>query len=570
MNAIRRRLRAFRFTTMFPIAMLSITGCTTSRSATDPPPVPSLDVRGDVAARLRQFVPTPITYDLRKLSATDRAVLDRLVRAARLMDEIYLRQSGPGNAELFERLQSSKNPQEKEALQYFAIAGGPWDPIDDTPFIGKANRPDGAGYYPADLQKSEFDGWLAAHPADKDAFQSLTTVIHRDGANLVAVPYSKEYREWLAPAAKLLREAAAIGDNASLGKFLRSRADAFLSDDYFESDCAWMDMDSRIEVTIGPYETYMDKLFGYKSSFEAYVTVQDPDESARLKSWASKLPEMEQSLPIPDEYKNPNRGTDSPIRVVYVVFTAGDTKGVQSIAYNLPNDEKVREKKGSKKVLLKNVIDAKFEKILSPIADRVVAADQRPNVTSEAFFSETLLHELSHGIGPGFITLPSGEKTEVRLALRDLYSAIEEAKADVMGVYNAELLIDRGIVSPDLERTLYPTYLAGMFRAVRFGQSEAHGLGTCVQFNWIAENGGFVFDPQTKRYRVDPEKAKVGLRSLLTEILMTQALGDYGRAKALFERYGKATPEMQAILSTFTEVPVDLAPEFTAVSSRQS
>lgn len=517
-----------------------------------------------IPAKLAQFAPTPITYDLQKLSPGERAVVDRLVRAARLMDEIYWRQSGAGNAALLARLRESADPRAADALRYFMLAGGPWDPIDERPFIGRAAKPDGAGYYPDDMEKSEFERWIAAHPEDADAFRSLTTVIHRDGERLVATPYATEYREWLEPAAGLLREAAGLTDNASLAKFLRSRADAFLSDDYFQSDCDWVDLESRIEVTIGPYETYMDKLFGYKSSYEAFVTVQDPAESARLKSWASMLPEMERNLPIPDEHKNPNRGTDSPIRVVYVVLATGDTKGVQTIAYNLPNDEKVRETKGSKKVLLKNVIDAKFEKILAPIAARVVAADQLPLVTAEAFFSETLLHELSHGVGPGFITLPSGKKSEVRLELRDLYSAIEEAKADVMGVYNAELLIERGIVPRELEATLFPTYLAGMFRSVRFGLTEAHGLGTCVQFNWIAERGGFTFDAQSRRYRVDVAKAKPALRSLLTEILMTQALGDYDRAKALFDRYGKATPEMKSVLATFGDVPVDLAPVYAS------
>jgi len=512
----------------------------------DPEGDSDLVFSGEIAAKLAQFAPTPIAYDMQELSASERAVVDRLVRAARLIDEIYWRQSSAGSVALLERLRASTDPRAAAALRYFTLAGGPWDPIDEQPFVGRAAKPDGAGYYPEDLEKAEFERWLDAHPEDADAFRSLTTVIRREGDRLVATPYATEYREWLVPAAALLREAAD------------------LTDDYFQSDCDWVDLESRIEVTIGPYETYMDKLFGYKSSYEAFVTVQDPSESARLKSWASMLPEMERNLPIADEHKNPSRGTDSPIRVVYLVLATGDTKGVQTIAYNLPNDEKVRETKGSKKVLLKNVIDAKFEKILAPIAARVVAADQLPLVTAEAFFSETLLHELSHGLGPGFITLPSGKKSEVRLELRDLYSAIEEAKADVMGVYNAELLIERGIISRELERTLFPTYLAGMFRSVRFGLTEAHGLGTCVQFNWIAERGGFTFDAATQRYRVDIEKAKPALRSLLTEILMTQALGDYDRAKALFERYGKATPEMQAVLATFGDVPVDLAPLYTA------
>jgi hypothetical protein len=531
----------------------------------------SLAIREDVGERLRKFSPTPITCDLSQLSASERAVLDRLIRASRLMDEIYLRQVSARNPEIREALEESKDRLAKEALHYFTIAFGPWDPLaEDEPFVGRFARPPGASFYPEDLSKEELKGWLAKHPEDEKAFKRPTTVIRRQGDRLVAVPYSKEYREWLEPAAKLLREAAAITEDPSLARFLRLRADAFLSDDYFESDLAWMDLASRIEVTVGPYETYTDKLFGYKAAFESFVTVQDPQESARLAAYASRLPEMEANLPIPDELKNLNRGTESPIRVAYEVFTAGDTKaGVQTIAFNLPNDERVRERKGSKKVLLKNVMEAKFDRVLVPIADRVVVAEQRPDVTFEAFFTETLLHELSHGLGPGLVALPSGEKVDVKQALEELGAALEEAKADVMGVYNAEFLMERGIVPRELERALFPTYLAGMFRSARFGVEEAHGQATVVQFNWLLEAGGFVFEPDTGRLRVHPAKAKGAVRSLLERILTIQARGDYAGAKALFAQYGRPTPEMRRILDGFGDIPVDIEPIYTAVASRR-
>ncbi len=548
-------------------------GCSSSPATESDGESSTLMIRDDIPARLKKLSPTPISYDLSKLSATERAVLDRLIRASRLMDEIYRRQVSAGNPELRERLLASKDPRAKDAARYFDIAFGPWDPLEnDEPFIGITPRPPGAGFYPEDLTEAQLNDWIATHPDDEKALTSLTTVVRRDGGHLVAVPYSKEYREWLEPAAKLLRESAAITDDPSLERFLRLRAEAFLSDDYFASDVAWMDLDSRIELTIGPYEVYTDKLFNYKAAFESFVTIQDPDESARLKSWASQLPEMERRLPIPDEFKNVNRGADSPIRVVYEIFRAGDARaGIPAIAFNLPNDERVREEKGSKKVLLKNMMEAKFNKVLLPIADRVLATDQRPYVTFDAFFAETLLHELSHGLGPGKIRLASGKETEVRLELKDHYSALEEAKADVMGVTNAEFLMEQSIVSRDLERMLFPTYLAGMFRSARFGVDEAHGQGAVLQFNWVFEAGGFQLDPETRRFRVDAPKAMEALRSLLSEILLVQAKGDYAGAQSLLERHGKPRPEMLALLDprVLGDVPVDVEPIYVVGSGRR-
>ena len=422
-----------------------------------------LEVASNIEERLARFEPTDLVADLSNLSEQELQVLEMLVEAARSMDEIFLRQVWQGNADLQAALLEAEGPEMDAARDYFEVNFGPFDRLEEmAPFVGSQPHPPGAGYYPEDMTQSEFENWIAEHPEDEEDFTSEFTVIRRQDGGLVAVPYAQEYREWLKPAIARLREAAEATDNASLEKFLSLRADAFETDDYYDSDVAWMDLDSPVEVTIGPYEIYEDSLFGYKAAYEAFVTVALPEESAALEGFKQELPWLEMNLPIPEEHKNLNRGTESPIRVVDVLFTGGDTKaGVQTLAFNLPNDERVREAKGSKKVMLRNVLRAKFDKILVPIAERVMAAEDQEQISFDAFFNNSLHHELSHGLGPGTIGI-DGRETEVRLELKELYSTMEEAKADVMGIYNILALIDKGVMPKELRETLEPTYVAGL------------------------------------------------------------------------------------------------------------
>jgi hypothetical protein len=530
--------------------------------------VKTAQVRSDVVSRLAKFAPTPIEADLSTLSDSQRQVLDKLIEASRLMGETFQRQAWAANPELRRHLMGASDKHSQATLAYFDIHVGPWDRLDDEPFVGDLARPEGAGYYPADLSKAEFEGWLEQNPADEEAFKSLNSVIIREGSGLKAVPYSEAYRSWLEPAAARLQEAAALTENASLRNFLEGRADAFLSDDYYESDVAWMDLDSRIEITIGPYETYEDRLFGYKAAFESFLTLQDEEASAKLAFYKNELPAMERNLPIPDEYKNLNRGTESPIRVVDVVYTAGDARaGVQTIAYNLPNDEGIRETKGSKKVLLRNVMDAKFRSILQPISEAVIAEDQLADVTADAFFNETLFHELSHGLGPGKIKV-DGRDTEVRLELKELNSPLEEAKADVMGAWNILYMIDKGAFPGSFKSDLFVTYLAGMFRSVRFGIEEAHGKGVALQYNFLKERGAILQDQATGRFSVDLVKFEAALEELVREICLVQAHGDYQGAAEMLETYARVPPEWQAGLDRINDIPVDIRPIYTAAGER--
>ena len=539
---------------------LSAFGCAPSGPGGETEPAGGeLRVAGDVEERLARFAPTELTVDLAGLPASERQALEHLLEAARPMDEIFLRQVWRGNPELRARLAAGDYDDAVRA--YFELNFGPWDRLDEMePFVGDHPHPPGAGYYPEDLTAAELEAWIDAHPEDAEALTSLTTLVTRDDAGgLVAVPYSEAFAEWLEPAAESLRRAAAATGNESLRRFLELRAAAFATDDYYESDLAWMDLDSPVEVTIGPYETYEDSLMGYKAAFECFLTVALPDDSAALDRFKAELPWLERNLPIPDEHKNFDRGTDSPIRVVDVVFTAGDTKaGVQTLAFNLPNDERVREAKGSKKVLLKNVIRAKYDQILVPIAERVLTGEAAARVDFDAYFSEILHHELSHGLGPGKITV-DGRETEVRLELKELYSTMEEAKADVTGVYNIFALADRGLVGEEITSTIEATYVAGLFRSARFGLHEAHGRGVVSQFNYLLEKGALAIDDEG-RFRPVSERFREAIGEITAELLMLQATGDYDGTAAFLDRYGRATPEIEAAIARLDEVPVDVRP----------
>jgi hypothetical protein len=439
---------------------------------------------------------------------------------------------------------------------------GPWDEMADLhPFWGTTPMPDGAGFYPIDLTREEFETYLAAHPEQRDALTSWYTVVRRDGDMLEAVPYSTAYREWLEPAAKLLEQAAARTSNPSLKKFLSLRAEAFRTDDYYESELAWMDLSGTpIEVAIGPYEVYTDRLMGTKTAFESFVTLKDPEESAALAKYKNYLRDMEGNLPIDDAYKNFDRGFESPITVAEQVHGGGDNiPGSQTIAFNLPNDERVREAKGAKKVILSNVLGAKYERILEPMAQHVLKPDQAALVAKKYMQLETLFHELSHSLGPGSITV-DGRQTTVNAELKDQYSALEESKADVAGLWNILYMMEKGELPASERPQLLATYFTGIFRAVRFGAVEAHGLGAAVQYGYLRDKGAFTWDPSAQRYLVDEAKMIAGVRDLLHDELMLQARGDYEGTKAFLAKWGTLDAQAKSVIASMGDIPVDIRP----------
>jgi hypothetical protein len=447
-------------------------------------------------------------------------------------------------------------------LERFDAFFGPWDPINDgEAFFGGKPKPPGAGFYPADLTKEEFDKYLAAHPGEAEALTGPYTVVKRQGAKLVAVPYSVEYKQWLEPAAKLLEQAAAKTSNPSLKKFLGLRAQAFRTDDYFQSELAWMDLkDTPIEIAIGPYEVYTDELYGRKTSFESFLTLKDPKESAALDRYKGELRGMEANLPVEDSYKNFQRGFESPIAVADQIQGGGDNvPGVQTVAFNLPNDERVREAKGAKKVILRNVLGAKYERILAPMASLTLVSDQAGDVTKNYMFMETLFHELSHSLGPGSIVV-NGRKTTVDKELKEISSGFEEAKADVMGAWNILYMMDKGVLPAAEKKQIRATYVAGLFRAMRFGVGEAHGKGAAMQYRFIREKGGIVWDAEAKRFRVDEAKIDGAIRDLVGAIVRLQGNGDYAGTKAFLDKYAVLDPEAQQVIDTMKDIPVDIGP----------
>lgn len=511
-----------------------------------------------MAARVSQFAPALLDFDDSSLAPWEKQVLTKLVDASRIMHEIYVIQVSPQNPTWRAQLASQSGAGKEAALEYFDIMVGPWDRLEhDEPFLEVGARPVGAGFYPADMTKQEFEAYLAANPAEKDALTGYFTVITRDAANrnkLVPVAYSQYYRDQLQRAATLLRDAATLSQNASLSDFLRKRADAFLSNDYYASDVAWMDIaNSRVEPTIGPYEVYEDHLFGYKAAFESFITVADPAASSELDNLKGQLRELEARLPMPDQYKNVNRGFESPIRVVDVVYSGGDARrGVQTIAFNLPNDERVIEAKGSKKVMLRNVMRAKFEKILTPISQTVLSNELASQVEFQPWFINVLMHELAHGLGP----------QGVNKTLKERHSALEEAKADVTGLHNLTVLAERRVYTADFVRKAYVAHLGDLFRATRFGTSEAHGKANLIQFNYYMEKGALKYDGTTNRFSADLDAIVRYNRELATEILAIQATGDYERAGRFIAMYGtEVRPEMRTAIARLSSVPVDIKPQ---------
>lgn len=522
--------------------------------------------------KIAKFVPVEIQYDETLLTDREKVVLEKLYRASKIIDELFLEQVYSKNnqikSDLLSRISNksvlSEQPELKLQFELFNIMFGPFNRLeDDEPFIGTDKKPLGANFYPEDMTKEEFENRIKKNPQDEKSFTSEFTVIRRKDGTLTAIPYSEYFKDKLTKASNLLKEAAEFADNPSLKKYLISRADAFLSNDYYQSDMDWMDLkDHNIEVVIGPYEVYEDAMFNYKAAFESFVTIKDPVETKKLEVFVKYLTDIEKNLPLDDKHKNYTRGSESPIVVANEVFTAGDTKaGVQTLAFNLPNDERVRQAKGSKKVMLKNVHEAKFEKLLKPIAEVVLEPEQLKHVTFDAFFNHTLMHEMSHGVGPGFIKV-NGRDTEVKKELKETYSTMEECKADILGMYNNIFMIEKGVYPKESEHQIWVTFLAGAFRSMRFGIGEAHGGGNAIIYNYLLEKGAYTFDETTQKVKVNFEKIHPALRELANLILTIQAEGNYQGAKELIAKYAVNSSSIETLRKKLERLPVDIKPVF--------
>jgi len=527
--------------------------------------VPSLPSLQKMAAR---FAPTDIGADLSKLSDVDRRVLAKLIDASKIIDALFLRQVWAGNEAMLVDLARDDSPDGRARLHYFLINKGPWSRLDhDAPFVhGAPAKPEAANFYPAGASKADLERWIQSLPeAERARATGFFTVIKRAGSGFTAVPYSVEYQPELERAASLLREAASLAKEPTLKAFLTKRADAFLSNDYYDSDVAWMELKGAVEPTIGPYEVYEDGLFNYKAAFESFITVQDDEETAKLQKFARELQDIEDHLPIDPKHRNPKLGALAPIVVVNEIYAAGDAnRGVQTAAFNLPNDERVVREKGAKRVMLKNVQDAKFATTLVPISKAVLSPADQAHLSFEAFFTHIVVHELMHGLGPHNITV-GGRATTVRQQLKEQYSFLEEAKADISSLFAIQHMIDKGVLPRALEATLYTTYLASTFRSIRFGVNEAHGKGIAVQLNYLIDERAVAIN-RDGTFAVNADRVKEGVTGLTRDIMTIEADGDYAKAKALGERLGVVRPEVQRALDRLTAVPVDIEPRFTTAA----
>ncbi len=539
-------------------------------SAAAAPKFPDAAALNRMASRL---TPTELKVSIADLSSGDRRALGDLIRAARIVNDIFLDQMWKGNRALAAKLRADRSPLGRARFHYFWLNKSPWSEIDGyTAFLPgvPARKPAGANFYPEDMTKEEFESWFRTlSPGEKEQASGFYSVIRRDSAGkLRVVPYSEAYKNDLERAARLLRSAAAETDNATLKKFLELRAAAFLSNDYFDSDIAWMDLDAPIDVTIGPYETYNDALFGYKAAFEAYVSVRDDAETKKLEFFSHHLQDVEDNLPEDPKYRVKKLGAASPIRVVNEVFGAGDgSHGIQTVAYNLPNDDRVVQQKGAKRIMMKNINEAKFQKILVPISKVVLSPADQKDVEFESFFAWILSHELSHGIGPHQIEI-AGKETNPRLELKDLYGAIEEAKADVTGLFLLQFLMDQKAIpgGPDAERKLYTTVLASAFRTLHFGLQDAHARGQAVQMNYLLDKGGYVAHPDGT-FSVDFTKIKSAVADLDREFLTLEATGDYAGTQKMMTDLAVLRPEVKKALDKLGSLPTDIEPVFVTAES---
>jgi hypothetical protein len=539
---------------------------TTAKSASSAKPV----VVPDLAERVAKFKLVHMPLNSAELSAREKRMVAKLVDASGLLDCIYWRQNDPEGLKLYLSLANSKDPQDKLLRRYLKINGSRFDLIDDDkPFTGTQPMPIGRGFY-AGMNQADVDVYLAKHPDRKAEVYSPYTIFRLQSVGKASdlfeeypVPYHVEFREFLESMAKDLREAAALSDDPAFAKFLRLRADALLTDGYYASDIAWLDLQNpKFDVVFAPYEVYDDSLLGVKTTYGASVMIRNDAESEKLALYQKYVPDLQEALPLPAADLPSKRGKQSPMEVVDSPYRAGDLlHGYQAVADNLPNDPRIHEEKGSKKIFWKNFMDARVNYIILPLAQRTMRADQAAMASGEGYLADTIMHEISHGLGPAFAHTAQG-KVQINEAIGSSYSALEESKADVVGEFCYGWLIDHGVLPKERRNITYASYVAGIFRTVRFGVAEAHGAGEIMQFNYYVEQGAITCDAATGLYVIDFEKMPTAIASLAKELLEQEATGDRARTDALFKKYGGMPAELNALLAKTSNIPVDIDPEF--------
>lgn len=518
----------------------------------------------DLTERLSKWKPVHMPFHPEGLTANEIKVAQKLVQATRYLENIFWRQNDPEGLSLYQQLNGSQHKQDQQVRRFLFINGSRYDLIgENKPFIGDEPYRPGRGFYPADLTRDEVEKYVKDHPDEKQAIYSPFTVIRRQGDKLQAIPYSVAYKSFLEPAAKALQEAADLSDDKDFANFLRLRAKALLNDDYFESDLAWVELKNpKIDVIMAPYETYIDDLLGVKTSYGPAVLIRNEAESKKLEVYQKYVADLQDALPLAPEDRPSKKGHLTPMEVVDAPFRGGDLRhGYQAVADNLPNDRRIHEQKGSKKIFFKNFMDARVNYVILPIAKLLLDPKQAAKASGDGYMAGTLMHEICHGLGPVFARV-NGQQLPINEAIGPIYSALEEAKADVVGLWALTWLVDKGVLPKERLEEYYASYLAGNFRTLRFGTGEAHGQAEMMEFNYHFERGAFKQDA-SGRYLVDFDKIGDSIAALAKELLDIEATGDRARAEAWFAKYDKMPAHLKTALKKASHVPVDIDPRFS-------
>jgi hypothetical protein len=524
----------------------------------------NLKVAPDLAQRLAKFRRVQMPFRTAGLSAREQQLVHKLVEACGYLESIYWRQSDPEGLTLYQSLVSSRNRRDLELRRYLWINASRFDLIDQNkPFVGTEPAPPGRGFYPVNLTREQVEQYVKEHPDQKAAIYDQFTIVRWHQQKLEAVPYHIAFRAFLEPAAKALRAAGQLSDDAAFAKFLRLRADALLSDDYFQSDLAWLELKNpKFDIIFAPYETYLDGLLGVKGSYGAAVLVRNERESRKLELFQKYVPQIQDALPLAVEDRPSKHGLETPMEVMDAPFRAGDlTHGYQAVADNLPNDPRVHEQKGSKKLFFKNFMDARVNYIILPVARKLMEPEQAAKVSGEGYLQSTIMHEICHGLGPAFARTAAG-KVDIREAIGHQFSGLEEAKADVTGMFALKWLVDHDALPKEKLEEYYASYVGGVFRTVRFGTAEAHGQAEMMEFNYLSERGAIRRNAHG-RYAIDYEKMPGAMTDLTKELLEIEATGDRSRAENWFAKYGTMPEDLKASLEAASDVPVDIDPVYT-------
>jgi hypothetical protein len=520
-----------------------------------------LKVAPDLDQRLAKWRQVKMPFNSQALSSRERKLVDKLVEASRYIEDIYWRQSDPEGLSLYQSLLGSTDPQDEKLRHYIFINASRFDLLDDNkPFVGTEPMPPGRGFYPEGLTREEIEAYVKKNPAKKAEIYSPYTIVRRKDDQLEGVPYHIAYKDFLEPAAKALREAADLSDDAQFAAFLRLRAKALLDDNYFPSDLAWLDLKNpKFDVIFAPYEVYTDGLLGIKTSYGGAVMIRNEEQSAKLAVFQKYVPEIQDALPLDPADRPSKRGLESPMEVMDTPFRAGDLRhGYQAVADNLPNDPKIHEQKGSKKIFFKNFMDARVEYVILPVARILMRSDQAAKVTGDGYMAGTLMHEICHGLGPTFARTSAG-KVDIREAIGPTYSGLEEAKADVVGMFALKWLVDHGVLPKNRLEEYYASYVGGIFRTTRFGVGEAHGRAEMMEFNYLSERHAIIRE-QSGRYVIDYARMPEAIASLAKELLQMEATGNRTRAEQWFQKYDVVPVSLKSSLEKTASVPVDIDP----------